>query len=54
MSNQNSSSEYEFGKCRLCNKDTVLYKGLCVDCQNTDVPDFLKELLNPKDNNGKQ
>jgi len=41
---------YNFGKCRECDKNTVLKNGYCVECEEHDIPDFIKDLFKQKDN----
>lgn len=43
--------KYTFGSCRLCNKIKALKNELCVECSETDIPDFLKDLINPNKEN---
>lgn len=38
-------SEYEFGYCRTCNQWAALKDGICAQCEDKKIPDFLKELF---------
>jgi hypothetical protein len=38
-------NEYCFGNCSVCGKYTQLKNKLCVNCNCSDLPDFLKELF---------
>jgi len=37
--------EYTFGKCRICHKDEALKNGVCKDCEDTNMPEWMKEFF---------
>ncbi len=37
--------EYTFGQCRICKKDAALKNGVCNDCEDIDMPDFIRQLF---------
>jgi hypothetical protein len=39
------NEEYYLGECKICNKVTALKNGICNDCKDNDMPDFLKDLF---------
>ena len=45
---------YEFGYCEVCNKYTHLKNKLCIDCNDKDLPDIIKDLFKGKYNDSKR
>jgi len=37
--------EYYFGNCKICNKFTQLKNGLCINCNDNEIPDFFKDFF---------
>lgn len=37
--------KYTFGQCKVCYKDKALKNGVCKECKENDMPDFMKELF---------
>jgi len=36
---------YKFGNCKICNKYTQLKNELCINCNDNELPDFLKDIF---------
>ena len=45
---------YRFDKCKNCGKYLPLKNDLCINCQNKDLPDFLKDLFRGKQDDTKR
>ena len=39
---------YTLGKCKICGEYKALKNGVCTECKNNDMPDFLKDLFGDK------
>ena len=44
-----NKNSYDFGQCKMCNKYTQLKNGLCITCNDKELPDILKDLFRKKD-----
>jgi len=40
---------YKFEQCSICKKYKPLKNGTCINCQDKDIPYFLKDLFKGKD-----
>ena len=45
-----SEDIYDFGHCKMCSKYTQLKNGLCITCNDKDMPEFFKDLFKDKEN----
>lgn len=42
---------YDFGLCQICHKWANLKNELCINCNDKDLPDVLKDLFKEKGEN---
>ena len=45
---------YKFDKCTKCGKYLPLKNSLCINCQDYDLPDFMKDLFKGKNDDTKK
>ena len=41
--------KYTLDKCLICGKHKALKNGVCVDCKDNDMPDFIRDLFKKKE-----
>lgn len=39
---------FTLGKCSVCGEHKALKNGVCIDCKDNDMPNFLKDLFGDK------
>jgi len=37
--------KYSLGKCTICGKYTALKNNVCAECDEKDLPDFMKDIF---------